>query len=84
MNKQDFNKKYSSYIEEGFIGLEFENNRVTRFLDDVFTDLIKIPNFKFSQIKLKFNQARFYSSLEGRIQYLIENEINELIKIKDE
>lgn len=84
MNKQDFNKKYSSYIEEGFIGLEFENNRVIRFLDDVFTDLIKIPNFKFSQIKLKFNCARFYSSLEGRIQYLIENEINELIKIKDE
>lgn len=84
MNKQDFNKKYSSYIEEGFIGLEFENNKVIRFLDDVFTDLIKIPDFKFSQIKLKFNQARFYSSLESRIQYLIENEINELIKIKDE
>jgi hypothetical protein len=61
MTTEDFNKKYSDYLETGHYGLDVENEAVINYLDDVFENkLIHIPNFKYSQIKTKFGYCRFY------------------------
>jgi len=61
MTAEDFNKKYSDYLETGHYGLAIDNEDVINYLDKVFEDkLINIPNFKYSQIKTKFGSARFY------------------------
>lgn len=81
MTCEEFNKKYEKYLEKGFYGLAFDNQRVIDFLDSIFKDLTKIPGFSYSQIKCKFGTARFYSNLESsEIVYMIENTINILIK----
>ena len=62
MTAQEFNEKYSDYLEDRFYGLAIDKESVVNYLDVVFEDLIKIPNFKYQQIKLKFNNASFYSN----------------------
>ncbi len=83
MTALEFNDKYESYIEEGFCGLEFDIPNVTEFLDKIFTDLTKIPDFKVSQIKLKFHMARFYANCSTTLCRIIESEIDELVKQYD-
>lgn len=84
MTAQEFNKKYKDYLETGFEdqGLEFDIPEVTKFLDEVFEDVIRIQNFNFAQIKLKFGMARFYSNVH-QIGSLIEAEIDRIIKRND-
>ncbi len=60
MTSTEFNIKYKDYIEKGFDGLEFDNTDCTNYLDTLFEELTKIPDFRYSQIKLKFNSVRFY------------------------
>ncbi len=85
MTYQDFNEKYKNYLEEGHYGLSFDIPSVTSFLDDVFKVLIYLDkDFKYSQIKLKFNNARFYSnSPHEAINNAVENKINQLVKEYD-
>lgn len=80
MTSTEFNEKYKDYLQEGFYGLNFNNPDVTKFLDNIFQDLITIPGFKYSQIKMKFGSARFYSTLKSGLQYLIEGEIDKIFK----
>jgi hypothetical protein len=81
---EEFNKKYEIYIEKGFEGLEFSNEKVLEFLENLFESVfIHIPRFRFSQIKLKFGYCRFYSdSLPIFITTKVEEHINLLIKSK--
>ena len=81
MKAEQFNNKYKDFIEPGFEdqGLEFDNEQVTLFLDNIFMDLTKIPGFQFSQIKLKFGQCRFYTTLKLELEILISNAINKII-----
>lgn len=75
----EFNEKYSKYLEERFLGLQLNNVEVIEYLDKEFKKLIKIPDFKYSQIKSKFNWFCFYCegvTLEKRKE--IENKIKEL------
>ena len=60
---QEFNSKYFYFIEKGFEGLEFENEKFIRILNEMMEDLVKIPEFQFSQIKIKWDNVRFYSNL---------------------
>jgi hypothetical protein len=61
MTTEDFNKKYSDYLETGHYGLAINNEEVINYLDRVFEEkLIHIPGFKYSQIKVKFGYCRFY------------------------
>lgn len=97
MTREEFNTKYDAYIErreyvnrEGtvieqkFGGLEFDIPEVTEYLDRIFTGLINIDTeFTYSQIKLKFNRARFYSTLKSSVCYTIEEEIDKLVKVFD-
>jgi hypothetical protein len=91
MTTEEFNKKYKYYLEEGHYGLDISYPSVIEYLDKVFQDLVKIPGFKYSQIKLKFNRCRLYTNLyeilpnvSGFIDYEVEKEINFLIKVEDE
>ncbi len=81
MTRDKFNTKYSNYIEEGFYGLEFDIPEVTEMLDKVFQDLILIPDFTYTQIKLKFGFPRVYTSL-GYINDLIELKISQILAVK--
>ena len=55
MTSTEFNEKYSAYLEEGHYGLDIDIPEATDFLDKAFQDLIKLPEFKYSQIKSKFS-----------------------------
>ena len=79
MTRTEFNEKYKAYLEDRFSGRELSNPEVIEYLDKEFEELIKLPNFKYSQIKGKFNWFCFYSegvSSEKRVE--IENKIKEI------
>jgi hypothetical protein len=78
MTQQQFNEKYKNYIKGGFVGLEFDNPETTGTLDEIFQDLIKIPGFEFYQIKWKFNNIRFYSSLGHALNNAIERVLEDI------
>ena len=44
----EFNEKYIAYLEEGYSGMQIEFPSIVHYLDEVFTDLIKIPGFTYS------------------------------------
>jgi hypothetical protein len=79
MTTNEFNEKWKDYLEPKFYGLRIQNPEVVDFLDQVFMDITKIPNFKYTQIKMKFGQCRFYSSLRRALTFLIEQEINKIV-----
>jgi hypothetical protein len=79
MTQIEFNGKYGKYLEEGHYGLALDNPEVIEYLDKEYEELIKLPNFKYSQIKGKFNWFCFYCegvSSEKRAE--IENKIKEI------
>lgn len=82
MTVEQFNEKYEHFLEERHYGLDIDNEKVIAYLDEVFeTELTKIPGFTYSQIKLKFNSSRFYSTgLTTERESEIEKKINELVK----
>ena len=65
MTANEFNTKYLKYLEEGDYGLDIHIPSVTRYLDEVFQDLIKIPGFRYSQIKKKYGRCRLYTNIYG-------------------
>lgn len=79
MNRNDFNKKYKDYLPDRFDGLMLDNEEVVKYLDDEFTQLIKIDGFKYYQIKGKFNWFCFYADeVSSEKRQEIENKIKEL------
>lgn len=81
MTAKQFNDKYKDYLEEGFYGLEFDIPQITTFLDALFEEFTKIPNFKYSQIKVKFGLPRFYCCLNATTRFLVEDGLDKLLKI---
>lgn len=81
MTAEQFNEKYKPFIEEGFEGqgLEFDLPIITKQLDKIFEDLIRIPDFRYSQIKIKFGSARFYTKGLKGLGSLVEDKINMLL-----
>lgn len=80
MTAEQFNEKYDAYIEKGHYGLSFESTNVTNYLDLLFEDLIKIPDFSFSQIKLRYNMCRFHCNLSSAMIHSIEDKVDEILK----
>lgn len=60
MSIDEFNEKYKHYRVERSYGLDINDVDVITYLDNKFQELIKIPNFKYAQIKVKFGTTRFY------------------------
>lgn len=84
MTSEDFNIKYKDYLEEGHYGLAIDIPSIVEYLDVMFEDLINVPNFSYSQIKLKFNSARVYMEPNVIDTNYIEKNINKLVKEYDE
>jgi hypothetical protein len=81
MTAEQFNEKYKDFLEEGHYGLDLHNPEAIKYLDNEFQELIKIPGFKYAQIKSKFNWFCFYAdriSLEKKQE--IENKLKEIYK----
>ena len=79
MTTGQFNEKYKNHLDEGHYGMDINDERVIEFLDKEFTEEIEHdPNFKYQQIKLKWDMARIYSSSEKN--YYWENEIDKIMK----
>ena len=65
MNAAEFNAKWKDYLEPRFYGLAIDNQEVINFLDKEFEKETSInPNFRYSQIKKKFNSVKVYTNTE--------------------
>jgi len=79
MNINEFNIKYFKYLEDGYYGLDLNKSEVVEYLDKEFQELIKIPGFKYKQIKSKFNSFRFYADNVPEVKIKeIENKLKEI------
>ena len=81
MTTAEFNQKWKDYLEEGYYGLSIPIKSVIEYLDDLFeNELTKDPNFRFYQIKIKFNWSCFYSNAPVEVRERIESNIDKLVK----
>lgn len=79
MKSEEFNNKYFLFLKEDHYGLALDHPEAVEYLDKEFQELIKIPGFKYSQIKSKFNWFCFYVdnvTTEKRIE--IEKKLKEI------
>lgn len=83
MTSSEFNAKYKDYLEDRHYGLDINIPSVVEYLDNKFQELIKVPGFKYTQIKLKFNSSRFYAEPREIDTNEVEKEIDRLVKIYD-
>ena len=82
MTAEEFNEKYSAYLEEGHYGLDIDIPEAVEYLDKTFEGLIKIPGFQYSQIKEKYSSSRFYSNLNDILGATVGNYIENNIEGK--
>ena len=77
MTAEEFNKKYSAYLEERFYGLDIDHPEVVDYLDKEFDkEIVKNPEFQFSQIKMKFGSSRVYTTSDKSSEW--ETEIDRI------
>ena len=77
MTTEEFNKKYSAYLEERFYGLDISHPEVVEYLDKEFEkEIEKNPEFQYSQIKMKFGSSRVYSTSDKSSEW--ETEIDRI------
>ena len=79
MTTEEFNKKYSAYLEERFYGLAISHPEVVEYLDKEFEkEIEKNPEFQYSQIKMKFGSPRVYSTSDKSSAW--EDEIDRIFR----
>lgn len=82
MTADEFNEKWKNRLEDGHYGLAIDDENVTKYLNFIF-ELFEIayPYFTYSQIKLKFGNARVYMSsiTPPGINVFLEQRINEIL-----
>ena len=79
MTAEEFDKKYSPYLEEGHYGLDISHPEVVSYLDKEFEkEIEKNPGFKFSQIKMKFGYSRVYTTSDKNSEW--EKEIDNIFR----
>ena len=67
MNNIEFNAKYAKYLEPRHYGLAINIPEIVEYLDFRFQHFIKDPEFRYSQIKVKFGYIRVYSTLSSEL-----------------
>jgi len=60
MTRLEFNTKYANNLATGFYGLAINNEDVVNYLDRRFQEFIKLPDFKYYQIKMKYGFSSVY------------------------
>ena len=79
MTTEEFNKKYSAYLEEGHYGLDISHPEVVEYLDREFErEIEENPGFQYSQIKMKFGSSRVYSTSDKSSEW--EAEIDRIFR----
>ncbi len=79
MTTEEFNKKYSAYLEERFYGLDISHPEVVEYLDKEFKkEIEKNPAFQYSQIKMKFGSSRVYTTSDKSSEW--EAEIDRIFR----
>jgi len=88
---KEFNIKYINYLEEGHHGLQIDIPSVIAYVNEVFNDLIHIPEFKYSEITTQHGLAKVRTNLQeimpfaGRIlEQELEEKINFILKVEFE
>jgi hypothetical protein len=61
LKQSEFKEKYKDYLEDRYYGCELINEEALDYLDNKFQEYIKIPGFKYKQIKSKWNYFCFYA-----------------------
>lgn len=61
MTTEEFNNKYKDYLVEGYYGCELGLEEALKYLNSKFQEYVKLPNFKYQQIKSKFYNFCFYA-----------------------
>ena len=81
MTAKEFNEKYKDYLEEGHYGATgFDEPDFLDWLDTKFQKFIKYPDFKYKQIKSKFNWGCFYAvGLTTEERKEVESKIEEFL-----
>lgn len=77
----EFNTKYRAYLEDRHYGLAIDYPEVVELLDNIFSEvLVHVPNFSYSQIKLKFGACCFYCSLgfNSELVRMVEQRVTEI------
>lgn len=83
MTSQEFNEKYKNYLEDGHYGLDFDVPKFVEYLDEKFKTFITYKDFKYSQIKSKFQMGRFYcTGIPDEMVYEVEQEITKYCREK--
>lgn len=79
MTTTEFNEKYKDFLEERHYGLDLNNPEAIAYLDEKFQEFIKRPDFKYSQIKCKWNYFCFYANgITAEEQIEVENKLKEI------
>lgn len=86
----EFNEKYKDYLDDDS-GMLLEIPSVLTYVDHIFQDLIKIPGFKYQNIRTVHGLARVVTNLQelmpfaGRIlEQELEEKINFILKVEYE
>lgn len=80
INAKEFNKFWAKHLAVDFAGLSIDEEKIIEFLHDRFLLFkTKFPNFKYEQIKYKFDSIRAYvSGITGEEFMKLYREINEV------
>lgn len=79
MTNSEFNEKYAKWLDEGHYGCDIYNEECIKWLDIIFENVLtRAEDFKFQQIKWKFNKARFYADNSPLDTRFIEQQLNRI------
>jgi hypothetical protein len=82
MTANEFNSKYKEFLVDGHYGLDIHNREAIEYLDSKFKEFTKNPDFKYTQIKTKFDTARFYChGLTNAETHDVEKELEKILKL---
>lgn len=80
MTPKEFNEKYADHLEPRHYGMSIHDPDAIDYLDQEFEKEIKVnPDFKFTQIKTKFNWVCVYCTSDKRHEW--EKKMKEIIKL---
>lgn len=90
MQREEFNVKYSSFLEVGFPGLVIEDPGFISQLDKFFGEITKIKGFKYYKISegtnlslvMKTNISRVLPSLGWIIESKMEEDLSYILDIE--
>jgi hypothetical protein len=70
MTSDEFNEKWKVYLRERGVGLQIDDDRVLKYLNEEFSKEINSnPLFIFGQIKIKFETTRIYANSSKKTEW---------------